>query len=68
MQDGASKLGLGTGLIVSEDGYILTNEHVSGKKNSTCYITLSTGKIIQEQWYGQILILICQLLKLTKKS
>lgn len=44
LQDGASKLGLGTGLIVSEDGYILTNEHVSGKKNSTCYITLSTGK------------------------
>ena len=44
LQDGASKLGLGTGLIVSENGYILTNEHVSGKKNSTCYITLSTGK------------------------
>lgn len=32
LQDGASKLGLGTGLIVSENGYILTNEHVSGKK------------------------------------
>ena len=44
LQDGASKLGLGTGLIVSEDGYILTNEHVSGKRNSICYITLNTGK------------------------
>lgn len=44
LKNGISQLGLGTGLIVSENGYILTNEHVSGKKNSTCYITLSTGK------------------------
>lgn len=44
LEDGVSQLGLGTGLIVAENGYILTNEHVSGKKNSTCYITLSTGK------------------------
>ena len=44
LEDGVSKLGLGTGVIVAENGYILTNEHVSGKKNSTCYITLSTGK------------------------
>lgn len=44
LEDGVSKLGLGTGLIVAENGYILTNEHVSGKKNSTCYITLNTGK------------------------
>lgn len=44
LEDGVSKLGLGTGLIVSENGYILTNEHVSGKKNSTCYITMNTSK------------------------
>lgn len=44
LEDGVSKLGLGTGLIVSENGYILTNEHVSGKKNSTCYITRNTSK------------------------
>jgi len=44
LEDGVSKLGLGTGIIVAENGYILTNEHVSGKKNSTCYITLNTGK------------------------
>lgn len=44
LEGGISQLGLGTGLIVSENGYILTNEHVSGKKNSTCYITLKTGK------------------------
>ncbi len=51
LEDGVSKLGLGTGIIVSENGYILTNEHVSGRKNSTCYITTSnsktyTGKVI----------------------
>lgn len=44
LENGVSQLGLGTGVIVSENGYILTNEHVSGKKNSTCYITASTGK------------------------
>ena len=44
LKDGVSQLGLGTGIIVSEDGYILTNEHVSGRKDSTCYITLNTGK------------------------
>lgn len=44
LQDGTSKLGLGTGVIVAEDGYILTNEHVSGSKFSTCYVTLDTGK------------------------
>ena len=44
MPDAVSSLGLGTGVIVSENGYILTNEHVSGKKYSICYITLSNGK------------------------
>ena len=37
-------LGLGTGIIVTEDGYILSNEHVTGSKSSTCYITLEDGK------------------------
>lgn len=44
---GTSKMGLGTGMIVSEDGYILTNEHVSGEKYSNCYITLPSGKSYQ---------------------
>lgn len=42
--DGISKIGIGSGVIVSEKGYILTNEHVSGSKNSSCYITMEDGK------------------------
>ncbi len=36
-------LGLGTGVIVSSDGYILSNEHVTGAKYSKCYVTLENG-------------------------
>lgn len=42
-ENGVTKLGLGSGVIVSEDGYILTNEHVSGEKYSKCYVTLENG-------------------------
>ena len=44
LKDGASQLGLGTGVIVSENGYILSNEHVTGSKYSKCYVTLDNGK------------------------
>ncbi len=44
-KDSSSKLGLGTGIIVTDNGYILTNAHVSGDKYSTCYVTLETGEI-----------------------
>lgn len=44
LEKGNSSLGLGTGMIITEDGYILTNEHVSGSKYSSCYVTLANGK------------------------
>lgn len=47
VKDGIKQLGLGTGMIVSEDGYILTNEHVSGSRYSNCYVTLENGKEYQ---------------------
>lgn len=37
-------LGLGTGVIITEDGFVLSNEHVTGSKLSTCYVTLEDGK------------------------
>lgn len=44
LEDGATQLGLGTGVIVSENGYILSNEHVTGAKYSNCYVTLENGR------------------------
>lgn len=43
LSDANSELGLGTGVIITDNGYILTNEHVSGGKYSSCYITLENG-------------------------
>ena len=44
LKEGTSELGLGTGFIVTSEGYIVTNQHVSGDKNSTCYVTLEDGR------------------------
>lgn len=44
LEGGVDALDLGTGIIVSEDGYILTNQHISGNKYSNCYITLYDGR------------------------
>ena len=38
------RLGLGTGIIVGQNGYILSNEHLTGEKFSKCYVTLDDGK------------------------
>lgn len=44
LKDGTTQLGLGTGVIVSENGYILSNEHVTGAKYTNCYVTLENGR------------------------
>lgn len=38
-------LNLGTGTIISNNGYILTNWHLAGNKYSSCYVTLEDGNI-----------------------
>lgn len=35
-----NELGVGTGIILSSNGYILSNSHVTGEKYSTCYVTI----------------------------
>ena len=36
-------LGLGTGTLISSNGYILTNWHVAGNNYSSCYVSLADG-------------------------
>ncbi len=41
------KWGIGTGIIVSENGYILTNQHLASRINSLVTVTLNNGKNVQ---------------------
>ena len=45
LKGSTEQLGMGTGVIVSENGYIVTNNHVAGNKYSKCYITLGSGEV-----------------------
>lgn len=45
LMNASEDLGLGTGIIVSKKGYILTNEHVSGDKS--CYVTLPNREVVR---------------------
>lgn len=35
---------LGTGIIISKEGYVITNYHVAGNKYTKCYLTMEDGK------------------------
>ena len=43
LNNSEEKLGLGSGIILSDNGYILTNQHVAGNKYGNCYVTLEDG-------------------------
>lgn len=43
--DATQNLSLGTGIVVSNNGYIITNWHLAGNKYSSCYVTLEDGNI-----------------------
>ncbi len=47
LENSTEELGLGTGMIISENGYILTNWHVAGEKYSSCYVTLENGNTVR---------------------
>ena len=43
----AQKWGIGTGIVLSENGYILTNQHLAKNKNSRVTVTLENGSTVQ---------------------
>jgi serine protease Do len=43
----------GSGVIISEDGYVLTAGHVSGKPGQVCDVILADGKIVKGKTLGQ---------------
>ncbi|MGI6778456.1 MAG: S1C family serine protease [Acetivibrionales bacterium] len=47
--DAAEKWGVGSGVIVSPDGYILTNHHVAGGKNRRIIVSLEDGRNVDGQ-------------------
>ena len=46
------KTSLGSGVLFSSDGYILTNQHVIGDKNLNIIVELSDGRIIKAKIVG----------------
>ncbi len=48
------KTSLGSGVLFSSDGYILTNQHVIGDKNTKVIVELSDGRKIIAKVIGYI--------------
>ncbi len=59
--------GLGSGFIISEDGYILTNDHVAGNATKIS-VTLTTGETVDAKLIGSDAVTDVALLKIDKKN
>ncbi|MCX6157662.1 MAG: trypsin-like peptidase domain-containing protein [Ignavibacteriota bacterium] len=59
--------GLGSGFIISEDGYILTNDHVAGNATKIS-VTLTTGETIEAKLIGSDPVSDVALLKINKSG
>lgn len=44
VENSEEKLGIGSGIIVTSNGYILTNQSIVGEKGSNCYVKLKNGE------------------------
>jgi len=56
-QNATEKWGIGSGVIVSENGYILTNHHVAGGKSKRIVVSLHDGRNLDgvTQWSDPVL-------------
>jgi len=59
--------GLGSGYIISEDGYILTNDHVAGNATKIS-VTLTTGETVNAKLIGSDPVTDVALLKIEKNN
>jgi len=59
--------GLGSGYIISEDGYIITNDHVAGNATKIS-VTLTTGETVTAKLIGSDPVSDVALLKIDKKG
>ena len=59
--------GLGSGYIISEDGYILTNDHVAGNATKIS-VTLTTGETVEAKLIGSDAVTDVALLKINKSG
>lgn len=62
-----TEIGFGSGVIVSSDGYILTNNHVTGGKNSRIIVSFADGRNVEGEvvWADQVLDLAAVKVNLT---
>lgn len=44
VENSEEKLGIGSGIIVTSNGYILANQSIVGEKGSNCYVKLKNGE------------------------
>ena len=45
VENSEEKLGMGTGIILTSNGFILSNYETTGKEGETCFVTLKNGTI-----------------------
>jgi len=48
-QNSEEKLGIGSGIILTADGFILSNCETTGKEGENCFVTLKSGNIYQAE-------------------
>jgi serine protease Do len=63
-----SQFGVGSGVIVSPDGYILTNHHVAGGRNNRIIVSLSDGRNVDGETVWSDSVLDLAVVKINQKG